>query len=186
VLVVRLGVVFVLPRLKERPNFVSLDSLPWNYKISIRVSKCVSFFDHLIYTMSFSDLGLTSETQLIDLARKMGMKVNYVGFAESLNKLPPNGLSIINLGDESRGGTHWVMLWVEDATITYMDSYGVGPEDDIIRLAGKRRIIFNKKQIQRYEEEHCGVWVLLCAKFLSQKKDKATALNQFISRFILV
>ena len=133
--------------------------------------------------MSFKDLGITSDAQLNELAAKMGLRVNYIGFADSLNKLPPNGLSIINLGDESRGGTHWTMLWVEDDSIYYMDSYGVGLENDIIRLAGRRRVIFNKKQIQRYEEEHCGVWVLMAAKYLSQKKDKAAALDEFISQF---
>lgn len=133
--------------------------------------------------MNFNDLGITSDQQLVDLAKKMGLKVNYIGFAEDMKKLPKDGLSIINLGDDNMGGSHWTMLWVEPDKITYFDSYGVGPENNIIKLAGDRQVIFNKKQVQRYEEEHCGVWVLCAAAAIANKKNKPQALEEYIDQF---
>lgn len=134
--------------------------------------------------MDFSELGITSDIQLYELAKQIGLpKINYIGFSENLRKLPKNGLSIINLGDDQQGGTHWTMLWVEDGHITYFDSYGVGPEDPIIQLAGTRRIAYNTKQVQGFSESFCGVWALCAAAFIAKKKDKAAALNEFVDQF---
>lgn len=136
--------------------------------------------------MRWDDLGITSDGQLRQIAAKMGLpEIQYIGFAEDMQTLP-KGLSIINLGDRRISGTHWTMLWVEDDYLIYFDSYGVGPEDNIIALAGNRRISHNTKQVQRYEEEHCGIWVLCAAKAIAKKKHKATALNQFLNEFAAV
>jgi len=134
--------------------------------------------------MDFSELGITSDEQLRDIAKQMGLpKINYIGFAEDMRKLPKDGLSIINLGDDQQGGTHWTMLWVEKDYVIYFDSYGVGPEDNIIKLADKRTIAYNTKQIQGYTESFCGIWALCAAAFIAKKKDKATALNEFVDQF---
>lgn len=134
--------------------------------------------------MDFSELGITSDEQLRDIAKQIGLpKINYIGFAENLRKLPKDGLSIINLGDDQQGGTHWTMLWVEPEYVIYFDSYGVGPEDNIIRLAGRRTISYNTKQIQGYTESFCGIWALCAAAFIAKKKHKATALNEFVDQF---
>ena len=134
--------------------------------------------------MEFADLGITSDVQLREIAKRLGLpKINYIGFAEDLRTLPKDGLSIINLGDQKIGGTHWTMLWVESDRIIYFDSYGVGPEDQIIKLAEERDVIFNTKQVQGYSEEHCGIWALMCAKFISDKKNRAQALNDFTAQF---
>ena len=36
-----------------------------------------------------------------------------------------DGAYVINLGDYSDIGTHWVALYLNDKTITYFDSFGV-------------------------------------------------------------
>jgi hypothetical protein len=158
------------------------------------INESVFFFGSFIIEISYetmqfkwSDLGITSDFQLDEISKKMGLpKIQYIGFAEDLRKLP-KGLSIINLGGSNRGGTHWTMLWVEFDRIIYFDSYGVGPEDRIIKLGGERQVIFNTKQVQRYEEEHCGVWVLLAAKAISDakknNKDTVEALDKFVDRY---
>lgn len=129
--------------------------------------------------MKFSGLGITSDSQLRILAKSMGLPpIKYIGFAEDMKTLP-NGLSIINIGGETVGGTHWTMLWVEPQRIIYSDSYGVGPEDNIILLANGRDIIYNIKQVQRYDEAHCGVWALLSAKAIFEKK----GLDQFMDQY---
>lgn len=146
--------------------------------------------------MEFSKLGITSDDQLRILASKMGLpKIQYIGFAEDL-RLLPEGLSIINLGG-NQGGTHWTMLWVqgpddpralsvsnEPRQIVYFDSYGVGPEDQIILLANGRGVSFNKKQVQRYEEEHCGIWALLAAKAIIEAKKNNINAKQAIDTFV--
>jgi hypothetical protein len=108
----------------------------------------------------FDKLGITSDSQLLHLADKMHIPISFIGFAEELTQIPM-GFSIINLGDEFQGGSHWTMLYSDNKQIIYYDSYGVGPEDEIIALVDHRPLYINTKQLQRLEEEHCGVWVLL-------------------------
>lgn len=134
--------------------------------------------------MDFKGLGITSDEQLREIANKMDLPaISYIGFAEDLGTLH-EGLTIINLGDSYRSGTHWVALWVEPKRLTYFDSYGVGPEDEIIQLAGDRKIHYNTKQVQRYDEAYCGVWALLAARAIANsKKDPPKAIDEFAASF---
>lgn len=134
----------------------------------------------------FTDLGITSDAQLRQIAKDIGLPpIKYIGFAEDMQHLP-EGLSIINLGG-AQGGTHWTFLYVDKKSVVYFDSYGVGPEDNIISLAGNRSISYNTKQIQRYEEEHCGVWALLAGKAIMDAKKLGIsgkqAIDDFVSRY---
>lgn len=132
---------------------------------------------------SITGLGITSDSQLIQIAKDINLPpIKFIGFAEELTKLPL-GLSIINLGDNHIGGTHWTMLWVDPNEIIYSDSYGVGPEDEIIKLAENRPIFWNTKQVQGYSESYCGVWALCFAKAIYNKKNKQQALNDYIDQF---
>jgi hypothetical protein len=137
--------------------------------------------------MDFNEFGITTDSQLRKIAEQMGFsKINYIGFAENLRELPKNGLSIINLGDNRQGGSHWTMLWIEPKYVIYFDSYGVGPEDNIIHLAGNRTISYNTKQVQGYTESFCGIWALCAAAFISKKKDKSRALDEFVDQYNIV
>lgn len=127
-------------------------------------------------------LGITSDRQLLDLAEKNGLQINYIGFAEDLDTLP-NGFSIINLGDDRLGGTHWTMLYSDPNQVIYSDSYGVGPEDIILQLARGRDVYWNTKQVQGYHESYCGVWVLCTALAIKDEKNKTEALNKYLSQF---
>jgi hypothetical protein len=55
------------------------------------------------------------------------------------------------------------MLWVEPHQVLYSDSYGAPPEDKILELINHQTLYFNKKQIQGYDESHCGIWALQTA-----------------------
>lgn len=143
----------------------------------------------MAHEFKWDTLGITSDQQLRQIAEWMGLpSISYIGFAEDLRKLP-EGLSIINLGGH-QGGTHWTMLWAEPKMVIYCDSYGVGPEDNIIKLARGRPIIFNTKQVQRYDEAHCGIWVLLSALAIQDGKKRGIepkkALDSFIGGFLAV
>lgn len=135
---------------------------------------------------NFSELGITSDVQLRQIAKDIGLPVlKYIGFAEDMQYLP-EGFSIINLGGV-QGGTHWTLLYADAERVVYFDSYGVGPEDNIIRLAGNRSISYNTKQIQRYEEAHCGVWVILALQAIMDAKKRGIsgkqAIDDFVSRY---
>ena len=72
---------------------------------------------------SFCDLGITTDTQLVELAKKMKLPpIQYIGFAEDMPELK-DGLSIINIGGDKWGGTHWTMLWAQPEYVIYSDSY---------------------------------------------------------------
>lgn len=128
--------------------------------------------------------GITTDNQLRELARDMGFSLNYVGFAENIPKHLPIGFNIINLGDNKIGGTHWT-LWYVDPLLkfsVYFDSYGGPPEDPILQKS-PYPIIVNGKQVQKYNEDYCGIWALTCASFINRAKDKKIALNDFVDRY---
>lgn len=143
--------------------------------------------------MQFSQLGITSDSQLLSLAKKAGMQIRYIGFAEDMRSLE-QGISIINLGDQHRGGSHWtLLLYPPQGNLIYFDSYGVGPEDSIVKLAKEagKHITYSTKQLQGYNESHCGIWVLMAAKDIwdSIKKEPASggsALSSFVDKYTAV
>jgi hypothetical protein len=133
---------------------------------------------------SISGYGITTDEQLVSLAHDMGVDINYVGFAEDLpNKAPP-GFNIINIGDERIGGSHWVLWYVdpEGKLSIYFDSYGAPPEDDIVKRS-PLPLWVNGKQVQRYDEEFCGIWAIVCASVLSRASDKKKAFVEFMGRY---
>ena len=144
---------------------------------------------------SLTGLGITSDQQLMKIANDLHLPpIQYIGFADDMKKLPI-GLSIINLGNNRIGGTHWTLLWVDPdikgtkgtlrptASIIYADSYGVGPEDYIIKLAGNKPIYWNTKQVQGYSESYCGIWALCFAAAISDKKNTQQALSDYVSQY---
>ena len=89
---------------------------------------------------SISGYGITSTGQLYDLAKKLGLKLNYVGFAENLHTMSPkNGIYIINLGNNEIFGTHWTVLIINGKNAFYSDSYGAPPEDEIFDFVKKKK-----------------------------------------------
>lgn len=121
--------------------------------------------------MILKGLGITSSNQLYDIAKKLKLKINYIGFAESLPNKIKNGIYIINLGDTVRFGTHWTLLFIERNNVFYSDSYAMPPEDYIYNFVKKKNFDWNKDfQLQDIEEDYCGIWVLLTAYYLTNEK----------------
>lgn len=136
---------------------------------------------------SISGLGITTDTQLHKIGKLMGVKINYIGYAEDLHSSAPVGYNIINLGDHTIGGTHWV-LWYVDPSLKYSiycDSYGAPPEDNVVKLT-PRPLFFNVKQLQGYDEEYCGIWAITLASILNKASDKKKAFDAFLRMFISV
>lgn len=138
------------------------------------------------------EYGISSDKQLINLAKQLKIKVNYIGFAENLpnniNKL--DGSYIINLGDNSIGGSHWTCFYIEKNMSFYNDSFAGGPEDIVISwLANNniKTIIYNDDfQFQEISETLCGIWCILFLYYMthSKKKNLIERFNEFTKHFV--
>ena len=134
--------------------------------------------------------GVSSDTQLIELANKLNIKLRYVGFAENLPALSKlDGSYIINLGDFERSGTHWTGLFVRGKDAFYYDSYAGPPEDiviDWLEQNGVKNLIYNDYfQMQGIEETLCGIYVINFLYYMthSKKKRLIDRFHEFTSYF---
>jgi len=94
---------------------------------------------------------MLTDTNLIDLAKRMNFDLERVCFKDELSEEPLvyNKGYIINLEDEfdeetgeRNGGTHWVCFQMnkyinEKVNGIYFDPFGVGPPEDIKKFCGK-------------------------------------------------
>lgn len=124
--------------------------------------------------------GITSTSQLYDLAKKLKLKIQYIGFAEDLHRQKlKKGIYIINLGDLVKGGTHWTLLYIGKNEAFYSDSYAMPPEDGVINFVRGIPIDWNRDyQLQGIDENYCGQWALLTAYHLN-KSSKQTLKKTF-------
>jgi hypothetical protein len=129
--------------------------------------------------------GITSNIDLEELANLLNLKVNYIGFAENLKGTKiKNGSYIINLGDDMIKGTHWTILHIKDKDAYYFDSFGVVPEDHLIKWLG-RDVQYNKKQLQSINSQFCGQWSILAMYYLQKKNGSLKErVDKLTSKFI--
>ena len=63
-----------------------------------------------------------------------------------------NGAYVINLDEYHDIGTHWIVLYVNNKTITYFDSFGVEHiPKEIMKIIVRKKIITNIYRIQAYD-----------------------------------
>jgi len=136
---------------------------------------------------TIDNYGITSDNQLLDLSKKLDIKINYIGFIENLKSVKPNGGYIINLGDTN--GTHWTAFYKENDKIFYFDSFASPFEDKLIKLSeksGVKNIIYNDYfQVQDINDDYCGIWVLLFLYYMthSKKKELIDRFKEFIKNY---
>lgn len=139
-----------------------------------------------------NEFGISSDIQLRDLAKKLKIKLNYIGFAENLQTLPikdgssglrskstssrMDGSWIINLGDSHLSGTHWTCLFIEKNNAFYFDSFAGAPEDILINWLetnGIKTLIYNDYfQMQKLEETLCGIYCMVFLYYMTHSKKK--------------
>ena len=95
-------------------------------------------------------------------------RFNGVYSRDNLSKIK-DGAYIINLGEYSDIGTHWVALWVNNNNVAYFDSLGVEHiPKEIIKFIENRNIKTNIFRIQAYDSIICGYFCIafidLCLK----------------------
>ena len=118
--------------------------------------------------------GISTNNQLANFAKGIDLPLVEIGFAEDI-MINKDGAFIVNLGSNQIGGTHWTGLWIENGHAFYDDSYGVAPEDILVKKIGDYGVSdlsYNDGyEFQRFEEELCGMWVLMFFYFMSINKN---------------
>ena len=72
-----------------------------------------------------------------------------------------DGAYVINIDEYSDIGTHWVTLYVNNKTVTYLGSTGVEHiPKEIKKLIGNKNIIANIFRIQAYDSVMCGYFCI--------------------------
>lgn len=124
-------------------------------------------------------MATTTNLELIDLAKKIGLKLNGV---YSKNNLPDEILQggyIINMSDDqdSSGndltGSHWVAVCIDKDYAVYIDSFGLPIPADILLWLNQsfNAVIHSTKQIQDKKQGYCGLYALFSLYFFEKNKN---------------
>jgi hypothetical protein len=110
---------------------------------------------------------MTTRSDLEFMCDKMGLdnvKINWLKDVDPLD----TGMNIINIGNPSIGGTHWIATY----NGRYFDSFGLVPPEKLNRLE------WTPLQIQDIREGYCGNYCLLWLYY-----NKIGELDQFYNLF---
>lgn len=126
---------------------------------------------------------MLTNTQIEDLAVRMKVPLEFIGFKSELpKKLKSNKAYIINMDDEvdkgtgiRSGGTHWTCFQVMEypnnkKEAMYFDSFGVQPPEIVkkrILDEFKIKLPYNTKDIQSLMNEACGWYCLAYLHFIN-------------------
>lgn len=98
----------------------------------------------------------TTADDLNKIADMLGFKIDYIGFGYNFPLIKNNSkLCILNLGNETIGGTHYVA--VNNETKEYFDPLGVMPPNYIPKNYKHN----NHYTIQDMDYGHCGEYCVL-------------------------
>ena len=85
---------------------------------------------------------------------------------------------IVNIGNESQGGTHWTCFIVKDNKSKYFDSFGVQPDKFLLNQLLKP-IIYHKNKIQDINSKLCGSYWLYFFYLIGRMKYYDTILKMY-------
>ena len=125
----------------------------------------------------------TSNVELEDLSKKLGIKLNGVFMKDELPQPIPDGNYILNLESSHQGGSHWTCFIKKGQTIYYVDSFGVYPPQPVVDIAEKYRnnIQYNSSAYQDIKSQACGYFCI--GLFLYVKNHKG-ALKKKIDEYL--
>lgn len=127
------------------------------------------------------ELTTTSDTQLKEYAKKMGLPLNNILMRDEMNELKDDGFYIINLDNKHGNGTHWTSLYFHPLHSYYFDSYGFVPPLEVEEKIKPYK--YNDADIQDFNSEACGYYALAFIKFLYDKSNKEVAFKEFLRLF---
>ena len=107
-------------------------------------------------------------------------RFNGVYSRDSLHDKIKDEAYLINLDEYSDIGTHWIVLYVNNKTVTYFDSFGVEHiPKEIKKFIINKNIIANISRLQAYDSGMCGYFCIRLIDFML----KGNNLTDFTSLF---
>ena len=107
-------------------------------------------------------------------------RFNGVYSRDSLHDKIKDEAYVINLDEYSDIGTHWIVLYVNNKTVTYFDSFGVEHiPKEIKKFIINKNIIANISRLQAYDSGMCGYFCIGLIDFML----KGNNLTDFTSLF---
>ena len=91
-----------------------------------------------------------------------------------------DGAYVINLGEYSDIGTHWIALYANNKTVTYFDSFGAEHiPKEIKKFINNKNIIANIFRIQAYGSVMCGYFCIGFINYMFMGKSLTDYTNLF-------
>jgi len=87
---------------------------------------------------------------------------------DEIPTLKPGQSIIINLEPHTESGSHWVCLICRPNNNIYLDSFGVAPPEEVLKLR-PGKTLYNAQQYQELTSSRCGMF---CAYFISEIEGK--------------
>lgn len=140
-----------------------------------------------------------TDSQIIDLAKKMDIPLGGVYFKDELPKLEFNKFYMINLEDSydedgnQNSGTHWTCLQMIKhpkglIEKIYFDPYGAPPPEDVKKAVteavGKAGLPYTKKDVQSLMNNACGWYCLAFGHFINASSYRSGLLMQDVEAFL--
>ena len=89
---------------------------------------------------------------------------------------------VINEDPSTKGGSHWIALYIGHQTVEYFDSYGQPPIPSIKKCIGRlsqQQVSHNEKQLQSFQTQTCGPFCI----FYLIKKQEGSSLEKMIRTY---
>ena len=91
-----------------------------------------------------------------------------------------NGVYVINLDEYSDTGTHWIVLYVNNKTVTYFDSFGIEHiPKEVKKFIANRNIISNIYRIQNYDSILYGYFCIDFMDYIFKGKSLTDCTKHF-------
>ena len=98
----------------------------------------------------------------------------------SLPNKTENTTYVLNLGEYSDIGTHWIAFYAIDNNVTYFDSFGAEhTPKEIKKFLGNRNIITNIYRKQAFDSIICGYFRIVFIDFILKGKSLLQNTNFF-------
>ena len=91
------------------------------------------------------------------------------------------GAYVINFDEYSVTGTHWIVLYVNNKTVTYFDSFGVEHiPKEVIKFINNKNIIANIYRVQNYDSIMSGCFCIGFIYYMLKGKSLTDYTNHFL------
>lgn len=138
-----------------------------------------------------------NDLQITDLANKMNIPLEYVGFKDGLmsEKLKYNKFYIINMEDEfdekgyPNDGSHWCCFQVNKYPSgviepVYFDPYGQPAPTDVENFLSLKKVPYNTKDIQSIVNNACGWYCLAFGHYINAFPNRTRDLYSDTQHFL--